>query len=148
MRPDAAVDPLGVEVRVGQKGLDPSAADGLLQRPIERHQVRARPATGHGSEDHVAGAIDHEDDLREFGVSRDLVAVPAARAALDVGPAGVPRFPASAVDSGQRDTSLADPSRTARSSTESNNLRAGAARSSLRAAFWKVVKWGTVFIPI
>ena len=109
MRPDAAVDPLGVEVRVGQKGLDPSAADGLLQRHIERHQVRARPATGHGSEDHVGGAIDHEDDLREFGVSRDLVAVPAARAALDVVPAGVPRFQASVVDSGQRDASLADP---------------------------------------
>ena len=82
MRPDAAVDPLGVEVRVGQKGLDPSAADGLLQRRIELHQVRARPATGHGSEDHVAGAIDHEDDLREFGVSRDRVAIPAAQRRL------------------------------------------------------------------
>ncbi len=108
MRPDAAMNPFGVEVRVGQKRPDPSTADGLLQRRIELHQVRARSSTGYCRQDHVAGAIDHEDDLGELGVSRDLVAVPAVRAALDVVPAGMSRLQPGAVDGSQRDASLAD----------------------------------------
>ncbi len=43
---------------------------------------------------------------------------------------------------------LRTPHRTARSSTETSTLRAGVASSSLRAAIWKIVKCGTVFIPI
>src|SRR5271165_7367643 len=63
MRPDAAVDPLGIEIGVGQQRTDPGAADGLAQRPPELHQVGPRAAPRHGGEDHVASAIDHEDDL-------------------------------------------------------------------------------------
>ena len=98
--------------------------------------------------DHVAAAIDHEDDLRVLGVSRDLVAVSAAGAALDVIPAGVrdsSPVPSTAAGGTRR---WRTPSRSARSSTASKILRAGVARSSRWAAFWKVVKCGTVFIPI
>jgi hypothetical protein len=101
--------PLRVEVRVGQQRLDSSAADGLAQSGTKLHQVRARPATGYGGENHVAEAVDHEDDLRELGVSHDLVAISALRATLDVVTAGVPRLQSRAVDSCQWDTPLADP---------------------------------------
>lgn len=106
--PDAAVDPLGIEVRIGQERPDPGPADGLHQGCPELHQVRPRAPTRHRGQDQVAGAIDHEDDLRVRGISRLLVAVPAARAALDVVPARVPRLQPRAIDGGQRDASLAD----------------------------------------
>jgi len=108
MQPDAAMDPLRVEVRVGQQRPDPGPTDGLAQGGTELHQVRARPSPRHGSENHVAAAVDHEDDLRELGVSRDPVAISALRATPDVVPAGVPRLQARAIDSRQRDTPLAD----------------------------------------
>ena len=108
-RPDAAVDPLGVEVRVGQQRSDPGTTKGLPQRHAELHQVRTRPSTGYCGEDHVAAAIDHEDDLRVLGVSRDLVAISAAGATLDIVPAGVPRLQPGTIDRGQRNTPLPDP---------------------------------------
>ena len=56
----------------------------------------------------MTAAVDHEDDLRELGVSRDLVTISALRTTLDVVPAGVPRLQARAIDSRQGDTPLAD----------------------------------------
>ena len=79
VRPNAAMDPLGVEVRIGQQRPDPGTADGLPQCRTELDQIRARPATGYGGENHVAAAVDHEDDLRELGVSRDLIAASSGR---------------------------------------------------------------------
>ena len=102
------MDPLRVEVRVGQQCSDLGPAHGLPQSGTELHQVRTWPSTGDCGEDHVTAAIDHEDDLRELGVSRDLVAISALRTTLDVVPAGVPRLQACAIDSRQRDTPLAD----------------------------------------
>jgi hypothetical protein len=103
------MDPLRVEVRVGQQRPDPGPADSLPQGRAELHQVRTWPSTGDCGENHVAAAVDHEDDLRELGVSRGLVVVSALRTTLGVVPAGVPRLQARAIDSRQRDTLLADP---------------------------------------
>src|SRR5208283_470380 len=85
MRPDAAMDPLRVEVRVGQQCSDLGPAHGLPQSGTELHQVRTWPSTGDCGEDHVTAAVDHEDDLRELGVSRDLVAISALRTTPDIG---------------------------------------------------------------
>jgi hypothetical protein len=102
------VDPLGIEVRVGQQRDDPGASDRLAQRPTKLHQVGARTPTRHRGQDHVALAVDHEDDLGVLGVSDVLVAISAMRATLDVVSAGVPRLQARAVHGRQRDASLAD----------------------------------------
>jgi hypothetical protein len=103
------MDPLGVEVRIGQQRDDPGATDRLTQRPTELHQIRTRTPTRHRRQDHVALAIDHEYDLGVFGVSDVLVAISATRATLDVVSAGVPRLQPRAIDGRQRDPSLADP---------------------------------------
>src|SRR5512144_234315 len=62
MRADAAMDPLGVEVRVGQQCADSSAVNGLAQSGTELHQVRTWPSTGDCGEDHVTAAVDHQDN--------------------------------------------------------------------------------------
>jgi hypothetical protein len=103
------VDPLGIEVGVGQQRDDPGAANRLAQRPAELHKVGARTPTRHCGQDYVAEAVDHQDHLGVLGVSDVLVAVSAMRATLDIVSAGVPRLQARAVHGRQRNTSLADP---------------------------------------
>ena len=46
VRPDTAMNPLRVEVRVGQQRPDPCTADGLTQGRAELDRVRARSSTG------------------------------------------------------------------------------------------------------
>jgi hypothetical protein len=107
--PNTAVDPLGIEVRVGQQRRNPRATNGLTERLTKLHQVRAWTATRNRRQDHMTGTIDHEDDLGVLGVSNMLITGSALRATLDVVPTGVPRFQARTVDSRQRHTPLADP---------------------------------------
>jgi hypothetical protein len=108
VRPGRPVDPLGVEVGVGQQRPDPRPPHRLRKRPPELHQVGARAPAGHRREDQVAVAIDHEDDLGEVGVSPDGIGVSAAGPPLDVVAAGVPRLHAGAIDGRQRDAPLPD----------------------------------------
>ena len=70
--------------------------------PARTAPGRTRGRARHGGEDHVASAIDHEDDLRVRGVSRDLIGISVAGPPPDVVPAGVPRLQPGAVDGRQR----------------------------------------------
>ena len=76
MRADRLVQPLGVEVGIGQEHLDPGPAHRLAERPAELHQVGRRPPPRDRREDQVAGAIDHEDDLRVVRISPVAVGIP------------------------------------------------------------------------
>ena len=107
--PDVLVDPLAVEVGVGQQRPDPRPAGGPLQRRLEQDQVRGRPPAGFGRQDQMAPAVGDQHDLRVFGVSRFLRATSGLGPAFDVIPADVPRLHPGAVDGRQRDRPLADP---------------------------------------
>ena len=108
VRADRLVQPLGVEVSVGQEHLDPGAPRRLTPRPPELNQVGRRPTAGDRRQDHVALAVDHEDDLREVGVSPVPVGVPVRLPLREVA-ADVARLQACAVDRRQGDATLPHP---------------------------------------
>ena len=106
--PHSDVGPLSVEASVSQQCANPRSEDCLTQRRAELHQVRARAAAGHRSQDHVALAIDHQHGLGVLGVSDFLAAITAARAPLDVIPTHVPRLQPRAIDGRPGDAPFAD----------------------------------------
>jgi len=67
-RANRPVQPLGIEIGVGQQRPEPGSADGLPQRPTKLDQVRPGPASRDRRGDHVAATIDREDDLGVPGV--------------------------------------------------------------------------------
>jgi hypothetical protein len=106
--PDVLVDPLAVEVGIGQQRPDPGAAGGLLQRRLEQDQVRGGAPAGHRPQHQMGAAVGHQHDLRILGVGRLLRTCPGPRPPLDVIPADVPRLHPGAIDGGRRDPPPAD----------------------------------------
>jgi hypothetical protein len=94
------MQPLGVEVRVGQQHVDPGAPRRLAPGPAELHQVGGRPPAGDRREDHVAPAVDHEDGLREVRVSPVAAVIPVGLPLREVA-ADVAGLHAGAVDGRQ-----------------------------------------------
>jgi hypothetical protein len=64
-QPKTAMYLLCVKASVAQQRIDSRAANGMLPRGFELCEICARPTTGYGRENHVAGAVDNEDDLRQ-----------------------------------------------------------------------------------
>ena len=112
-RPDAVragadMNPFGVEVGIGQEGLDPRAADCLTEGLAELHQVAGRPPPRDRREDQVAVAVDHEDDLGVVRVSPVPIGIPVGLP-LGVVAADVSRLHPRAVDGRQADPPLPHP---------------------------------------
>jgi hypothetical protein len=108
VRPHRLVQPLRVEVRVGQEHVDPRTPRRPAEGPAELHQVGGRPTPVERREVHVAGAVGQEDGLREMRVNPVSAGFPVSLTLREVA-ADVARIQAHAVDRRQADAPLPHP---------------------------------------